>query len=201
MFLKFEEELQRLRNENDLNDSANRKQAKRVAQMLSAGKERKSEKERVLRKAQQDYEHELVVKEDIQDNRGEKIEQEIKLCRENVADLERNSNAAKAKLEHCSETTKQFRIECDALVETLLSVNKDLKTLRSARRVEESVLEVETEMGGCDEKQLGGMTRDLIRKVNEEIDAKRELQEKVKEKKKALDAAAAAGGGGVASSS
>ena len=70
MFLKFEEELQRLRNENDLNDSANRKQAKRVAQMLSAGKERKSEKERVLRKAQQDYEHELVVKEDIQDNKG-----------------------------------------------------------------------------------------------------------------------------------
>ena len=180
-YFNTETALQQLSNDNSAVEAVHREEGKTLAQALATMSVTKAEKETLLRKIQLESEREINVTADLQLNGEREREREVSLCIDNVEDMKRNISAARAKLTRSKEATSVLSEECEKIESSLVSANKDLKMLRNAQRVEETVLEAELAVSDMDDAEINNSTSKIIKEVNDEITQKKQLQMLVKE--------------------
>ena len=79
---------------------------------------------------------------------------------------------------------------CALIEESLVAANRDLKALRQAQRIEETVLKAELEVSNMEDTEINKNVRTIIGEVNEEISTKEKLRLEIWELNRGLDDAA-----------
>lgn len=167
VYIETEASLQRLSKDNAAVQAAQNKRAKEVSQGLATANERRTVTSRRMTTLQHEYEAEIKAKDEIRANRDSRIKEEVRLCKALIADLERNSKAAQMKLQSLALETEDLREECTKTEEALARVNSELKVLRNAQRIEDTVLQAELTVSEMSDPEIKVLTREIINEVDQ----------------------------------
>ncbi|UPR02245.1 hypothetical protein HOP50_09g55710 [Chloropicon primus] len=178
-YINLETALQILHKENNATEAVQGKEARELSREIATAREGKAEREATLRRLQEECEREIASKKELEGSRDASVEKEVELYNDVVQDLERNLRTAKTQLRCLEEDTGRLEEEAQITEEMLLTANADLKMLRNAQRIEESVLQAELAVSNMEDKDINKRLHEVIMEVNKEICSKAVLQQEI----------------------
>ena len=188
--LNLEAALQQLTKENASSEASLRKESRDTSQGIATATGRKADKEATLRHLREESDKEIEEREEAVSGQAERVAREVSLCKDVVSDLERNLRMAQTQRRTLAEETRRLGEECALIEESLVAANRDLKALRQAQRIEETVLKAELEVSNMEDTEINKNVRTTIGEVNEEISTKEKLRLEIWELNRGLDDAA-----------